>query len=101
MPLHLSFTSPYFPSRGQGSGRNPLSIQRHGCRTSARPALSLAAREAQNQCTLVVFLADARVGAELRKAQEAGDIAGHGGDRSKVRASDLDPPTLSEISIAS
>ena len=54
---------------------------------------------AQNQCTLVVFLADARVGAELRKAQEAGQIAGHGGDRSKVRGSDLDPPTLSEIGI--
>lgn len=75
---------------------------RGSCRISARPAPSLAAVTAQNQCTLVVFLADARVGAELRKAQEAGQLAtqaDHGkGIQSSDRASDT-RVTLEEIGI--
>lgn len=62
-----------------------------------------AAVEAQNHCQLVVLLAEARIGAELKAAQERGEVAQRGGDRGnqhtggKVRNSDN--ATLSDIGI--
>jgi hypothetical protein len=59
-----------------------------------------AAVEAQNHCQLVVLLAEARIGAELKAAQERGEIERRGGDRkTNVRTSDNDPATLSDIGI--
>ncbi len=57
-----------------------------------------AAIEAQNQCQLVVLLAEARIGAELKAAQERGEVATQG-DRSNVRAPDISTVTLPEIGI--
>ncbi|PZP42406.1 MAG: hypothetical protein DI601_18325 [Azospirillum brasilense] len=48
---------------------------------------------------LIVFLADARVGAELRKAQDAGQLATQERHPNSVRASDTAPTTLPEIGI--
>lgn len=58
-----------------------------------------AAVEAQNQCQLVVLLAEARIGAELKAAQERGEVARHGGERTKVRDADLAPATLAELGL--
>lgn len=46
-----------------------------------------------------MFLADARVGAELRKAQDAGQLATQERHPNSVRASDTAPTTLPEIGI--
>ena len=48
----------------------------------------------------MVLLAEARIGAELAKAQARGEVERPGGDRkTNVRTSDNDPATLSEIGI--
>lgn len=57
-----------------------------------------AALEAQNQCQLVVLLAEARIGVELKAAQERGEVATQG-DRSNVRGADILTVTLPEIGI--
>lgn len=60
-----------------------------------------AAVEAQNRCELVVLLAEARIGAELKAAQERGEVERAGGDRrsTNVRGSDNGPAKLPEIGI--
>jgi hypothetical protein len=59
-----------------------------------------AALHAQNECQLVVLLAEARIGAELKAAQERGEVARPGGDRmSNARTSDNAPLTLEAIGI--
>lgn len=64
-----------------------------------------AAVEAQNRCELVVLLAEARIGAELKAAQERGEVAARGNPpagnqhQRDVRSPDIAPPTLSEIGI--
>jgi len=55
--------------------------------------------EAQAMTQLVVLLAEARIGAELQAAQERGEVAPNGGDRSSVRSSDTAPATLSDLGI--
>ena len=58
---------------------------------------------AQNQCQLVILLAEARIGAELVAAQERGEIAQAGGDQRSInaRASGNGPATLPDIGIPS
>lgn len=58
-----------------------------------------AAVEAQNQCQLVVLLAEARIGAELKAAQERGEVGSQGRRSDIVRASDEVKPTIPEIGI--
>ncbi|WP_291295850.1 hypothetical protein [Elioraea sp.] len=59
-----------------------------------------AAVEAQNQCQLVVLLAEARIGAELKAAQERGEVATQQAGRPvSVRAADTSPATLPDIGI--
>lgn len=59
-----------------------------------------AAVEAQNQCQLVVLLAEARIGAELQKAQERGEVASSAGRPKNVRTpDDFQPPTHEQVGI--
>lgn len=59
-----------------------------------------AALEAQNAVQLVVLLAEAKIGAELKAAQERGEVARAGGDRqSNVRAADNGSASLPELGI--
>jgi hypothetical protein len=59
-----------------------------------------AALEAQNQCQLVVLLAEARIGAELKAAQQRGEVATQEAGRPvSVRASDTSPATLPDLGI--
>lgn len=60
-----------------------------------------AAVEAQNRCELVVLLAEARIGAELKAAQERGEVAKKEAGRPvSVRGPDTSSPaTLTEIGI--
>lgn len=62
-----------------------------------------AAIEAQNATQTVVLLAEARIGAELKAAQERGELARHGGDRKSIkpRTSGLDGATLDSLGIPS
>ncbi len=55
--------------------------------------------EAQAMTQLVVLLAEARIGAELQAAQERGEVARHGGDRSKFQSPEVALPTSSDIGI--
>lgn len=57
-----------------------------------------AAVHAENQCKLVVWLAEERIGRELRAAQDRGEVAERGANQ-HVRASDTQPATLPEIGI--
>ncbi|MFZ6761300.1 hypothetical protein [Pseudoroseomonas sp. WGS1072] len=70
---------------------------------AAQQAQRKAAVAAKNECELVVLLAEARIGTELRAAQERGEVAGkgnptganqHGGN---VRGSDISSATLQGI----
>jgi hypothetical protein len=59
-----------------------------------------AAVDAQNHCQLVVLLAEARIGAELKARQERGEVERPGGDRkTNVRSADNDPATLPDLGI--
>lgn len=59
-----------------------------------------AAMAAQNQCSLVVLLAEARIGRELQAAQERGELQRPGGDRKSINVRDADnDPTLDDIGI--
>ncbi|MBI0432212.1 hypothetical protein, partial [Roseomonas sp. KE0001] len=62
-----------------------------------------AAVAAKNECELVVLLAEARIGAELRAAQERGEVATQNRAGANipngVRSSDTVPSTLPEIGI--
>jgi hypothetical protein len=61
-----------------------------------------AAVEAKNECELVVLLAEARIGAELKAAQERGEVATQESGRPvSARASGTSPATLPEIGISS
>jgi len=55
--------------------------------------------EARAMTQLVVLLAEARIGAELQAAQERGEVARHGGDRSKFQSPEVALPTSSDIGI--
>lgn len=57
-----------------------------------------AALHAQNECHLVVMLAEARIGHELKAAQERGEVAAKGANQ-HVRDPDTLPATLPEIGI--
>ncbi len=46
-----------------------------------------------------LHLAEARIGAELQAAQERGEVARHGGDRSKFQSPEVALPTSSELGI--
>jgi hypothetical protein len=85
-----------------GEARTIEEVKRVGDLASAFAAYTRkikAALEAQNATNLVVALAEARIGAELKAAQERGEVARHGGDRSKVQGPDLGPPTLSDLGV--
>jgi hypothetical protein len=58
-----------------------------------------AAVEAQNQCQLVVLLAEARIGAELKAAQERGEVATQERKASTVSAGNGAPASHAEIGI--
>lgn len=59
-----------------------------------------AAVDAQNHCKLVVLLAEARIGAEIKAAQARGEVATAGGDRqTNVRNLDNAPATLPDLGI--
>lgn len=58
-----------------------------------------AALHAQNECHLVVMLAEARIGAELKAAQERGEVA-KAGDNPNVRASDNQKAALPQLGIS-
>jgi len=98
-PPHLSQIRRASPARGSG---HPVSWNlQDGCQSSARPAPSLAAVTAQNECQLVVLLAEARIGAELKAAQDAGAMAKRNEPVSQyVQTSDIPAKaTLPEIGI--
>ncbi len=63
------------------------------------PAAGRAAAEARNSTDLIVLLAEGRIGAELKAAQERGEVA----DRGKpinAQGSDInEPATLSDLNI--
>jgi hypothetical protein len=58
-----------------------------------------AAVDAQAQCQLVVFLAEARIGAELEKAQARGEVATQERKSSTVRIADGAPTSHSDLGI--
>ena len=61
-----------------------------------------AAVAAKNECELVVLLAEARIGAELKAAQERGEVATRDDNLrrgAEVRSSDIGKATLPEIGI--
>jgi hypothetical protein len=61
-----------------------------------------AAMEAQNACQLVVLLAEHRIGAELKAAQERGEVATRTDNLkqgSEVRGADIGKATLSDLGI--
>jgi hypothetical protein len=57
-----------------------------------------AALEAQNAVHLVVLLAEAKIGAELKAAQERGEVAERGANQ-HVRTADILPATTSQLGI--
>jgi phage N-6-adenine-methyltransferase len=59
-----------------------------------------AALEAQNTTQKIVLLAEARIGAELKAAQERGEVA-RPGDNPNTRTSGNQPTTLSDLGITS
>ena len=63
--------------------------------------MSSAAVEAKNECELVVLLAEARIGAELKAAQERGEVAKQNQPVSQyVQGADIPrPATLPELGI--
>ncbi len=62
-----------------------------------------ASHEAQTACAQVTLLAEARIGSELRAAQERGEVTAHGANQHNedVRGSDILPATFLEIGIPS
>jgi hypothetical protein len=85
-----------------GEARTIEEVKRVGDLASAFAAYTRkikAALEAQNATNLVVALAEARIGAELKAAQERGEVAERG-DRANVRSADISPKaTLPDLGI--
>jgi ParB family chromosome partitioning protein len=62
--------------------------------------ITKAANETHADCLRIITSAEMRMADEVDRAQEAGEIEQHGGDRKiKIQSSDLDLPTLSDLGI--